>query len=295
MLGYVRIFADELKIKDYETYRSYYCGICHDIKYSSGQVSRISLNYDMTFAAILLTSLYDDSSTKCEYRRCIFHAAKKKRCFRNIYTQYAADMCVLLTYHNLEDDWIDEKKKSSYVFAGALKKHCKKIALKYPRQNKAVVDYLDKLHVIENAKAESLDEAANATGEMLGELLNYHEDDIWSGGLKRLGFFLGKFIYLMDAYEDVEKDRESGSYNPMIKLSGESNFKEKSREILMMVAAEAARSFERLPIVENVDILRNILYCGIWTRFGIVNSEENNNKKKKRKCMGFDDDVRTRA
>ena len=85
------------------------------------------------------------------------------------------------------------------------------------------------------------------------------EEDIWSDDLRQVGFYIGKFIYLMDALDDVEKDKKSGNYNPFLSIADQPDFEETAEKILLMMTAEASRAFEKLPILENVDILRNIV------------------------------------
>lgn len=84
------------------------------------------------------------------------------------------------------------------------------------------------------------------------------------------GIFLGKFIYLMDAYEDIEKDRKKGNFNPFLSMCGENGFDDEVYHILRMMMAECSRAFEKLPVLQNVDILRNILYSGVWCRYEMV-------------------------
>ena len=100
----------------------------------------------------------------------------------------------------------------------------------------------------------------------MSELLVYRQD-VWEKTLRRMGFYLGKFIYIMDAYDDVEKDREKGNYNALTALYGEPDFDKRCEEMLNYVLAECTSQFERLPCVEDVEILRNILYAGVWSRF----------------------------
>ena len=265
MFGYVTIRKDDLKIKDYDKYHAYYCGVCQDLKESYGFKGQATLTYDMTFLAILLTGLYEDKTVREEHY-CIAHPGRKHVCLRNEFTRYAADMNILLTYYNLLDDWEDEKKHAAYVGAKALRGSFLKVAEKYPRQTRAVKEYLKKIHICEAEKSRDLDQAAGYTGEVLAKLYQFR-DDIWKEDLGRLGFFIGKFIYLMDAYEDVEKDKKSGNYNPLVFLQETDGFEEAVERILLMMTAEASRAFEKLPILENVDILRNILYSGIWTKY----------------------------
>ncbi|MFR6330288.1 MAG: DUF5685 family protein, partial [Eisenbergiella sp.] len=120
MFGYITVDREELKIKDFDRYRAYYCGICQDLKESCGQLSRMTLTYDMTFLAILLTGLYEGHD-KHELHYCAAHLGQKHPCLRNRYTAYAADMNVLLVYHNLMDDWEDERKRASYAAARLLR------------------------------------------------------------------------------------------------------------------------------------------------------------------------------
>jgi hypothetical protein len=190
---------------------------------------------------------------------------------------YAADMNVLLAYYNLLDDWQDEKKSSRYLAAKALEKGCHQIESDYPVQGKAVRDYMKALSECEQSQNENIELAACLTGKMLAEIFVFKEDE-WSADLRQMGFFLGKYIYLMDAYEDVEKDKKTGNYNPLISLSDRADFDSECHQILMMQIAECCRAFERLPIVENAGILRNILYSGIWAKFAAVYKRRKENK-----------------
>lgn len=277
MFGYVTIRKDDLKIKDYDKYHAYYCGVCQELKENYGKTGQATLTYDMTFLAVLLTGLYEEETVREEHF-CTVHPGKKHPCLRNMYTRYAADMNMMLTYYNLLDDWEDEKKKSALAAAKMLEKSCRKIAERYPRQAKAILDYLEKLHVCERERVMDLDLAAGYTGELMAEIY-VKDEDIWSDGLRQIGFYIGKFIYLMDAYEDVGQDKKSGNYNPFLAIAEEEDYETKAEKILLMMTAEASRAFEKLPIVENVDILRNILYAGIWTKYEMLKSKRESEVK----------------
>ncbi len=280
MFGYITVNRGELKVKDLEKYQAYYCGVCQDLKKSCGNLSRMTLTYDMTFLAILLTGLYEEKPRR-EKHFCLFHPFQKKLCLRNSCTQYAADMNVLLVYHNLMDDWLDEKKKKSLVAARLLQHSYGRVAARYPRQVGAICSYLKALHQVEEKKEGDLDRAAGLTGQLMGEIFRYRED-IWAEDLEKLGFYLGKFIYLMDAYEDTKKDRKSGNYNPFLGLVDQEDYQEKALQVLTMMAASASKAFERLPVLENVDILKNILYAGIWTRYQMLRTEQKSKYEEKK-------------
>ena len=284
MFGYVTTNMEEMKIKDYRIYHGFYCGVCQDLKEGHGQTSRVTLTYDVTFLGILLTGLYE-TETKREEHFCAMHPFKKHLCLRNQWTAYAADMNVLLSYYNLLDDWEDEKKPVPLILASALKKDVKRLKEKYPRQARAIENYLQKLKACEQEASTDLDRAAADTGEMLGEIYVWKED-VWADTMRKIGCAMGRFIYRMDAYEDLEKDRKKGNYNPWKPIAQEKDFDDRARQILMMEAAEASRQFEKLPIIEYVDILRNILYSGIWTKYDRIKSRKKETRRKSKKHTG---------
>lgn len=259
MFGSLQVDRDEMKLKDLKTYQSFYCGVCRDLKERCGEASRITLTYDMTFLAVLLTALYE---TKPELNegRCLYHAGRKILTRRNAFTAYAADMNLLLVYHNLLDDWRDDRKRPSLALAKLLEPAYRNVARQYPEKRAAVRIYLRKLHRAERERVRDPELAAGLTGDLMREIFLYQKD-FWERDLGRIGFYLGKYIYLKDAWEDREKDQKSGSYNPFLLEPGRERSAE---EVLKPQAAAAAAAFERLPILEYADILRNILYAGIW-------------------------------
>ena len=114
--------------------------------------------------------------------------------------------------------------------------------------------------------ARDLDAVSGCFGELMAELFDYRQDH-WSPELRSIGFHLGKYIYLLDAYDDLARDERKGAYNPLRTLSREPGYEEEMREIFELLLANCARSFERLPCVEDVDLLRNILYSGVWLKY----------------------------
>ena len=171
------------------------------------------LNYDMTFFIVLLTGLYELESQKQEFT-CPMHPTRKQTAWLNEATEYAADMNLLLGYHNLEDDWKDDKSYTKKALAKILEKDYVNVREKYKRQAEAVETYMEKLKAAEEDKEQNLDVTAGLTGEMMGEIFDWKRDE-WSEELHCLSFYMGKFIYLMDAYEDMEKDKKKKQYNPL--------------------------------------------------------------------------------
>ena len=113
---------------------------------------------------------------------------------------------------------------------------------------------------------------------MMAEIFVYKKD-VWEKTLRRIGFFLGKFIYLMDAYDDLEEDRKKHCYNPLIRICEEEDFEERIRGILCMMIAECSAEFEKLPCLLDVDILRNILYDGVWNRYRLIQMKKQEGKE----------------
>jgi hypothetical protein len=279
MFGYINVNRKELKQKDEADYQAFYCGLCRQLKAEAGIRGQMLLNYDMTFLVILLTGLYE-LDTRRESHRCAIHPASRKTVYRNAATEYAAAMDVVLSYHNLQDDYRDEGSKIKHAMAESLKKDYKRICLQYPRQVKAVENYMIKLAAAERRKETNIDIVAGYTGDMLGEIFLWKQDE-WSKDLKSMGFYMGKFIYLLDAYEDMKQDQRRGCYNPLAAISYESvkEYETFCRSTLTSLMAECARSFERMPILLYSEILRNVLYSGVWTRYEYLKLKQKRQKK----------------
>ena len=279
MFGYIYVNQKDLSEESKKQYQAYYCGLCQVLKKSSGVKGQILLNYDMTFLIILLTGLYELQNREKMFV-CPLHPGKKKLAYINEASVYASDMNVLLSYYNLVDDWEDDHSLPKYMISQMLKKDYRRIARKYPRQAQAVETYVRHLDMLERKKEDNIDAISGLTGEMLGEIFAW-KDDIWAEELHCLGFYMGKFIYLMDAYEDLEKDVRKNEYNPFMKLAKQNHrdFETISKLILTSMMSECAKSFERLPILLHADIIRNILYSGVWSKYEYLQKK----KKKRRK------------
>lgn len=283
MFGYIAINKPEIKFKDYDMYQSYYCGLCKRLKECYGRRGQITLSYDMTFLVVLLTGLYEPE-TSTETVRCIAHPLQKHVARTNKFSDYAADMNLILTYYKCKDDWEDEHKKKGLILSHALKSKINEIEKKYPKKVAVTAKNLQKLSELEKENETNLDLMAGLFGEIMAELFAYAEDE-WETSLRKIGFFLGKFIYLLDAYDDIEKDIKSGNYNPLKEAfqntEDKFQFGLDCRQLLTMMIAECSREFEKLPILLYVDILRNILYAGVWSRYTIVTEKRNSESQTK--------------
>lgn len=284
MFGYIAINKAEMKFKDYDIYHAYYCGLCKCLKERFGVRGQITLSYDMTFLILLLTGLYEPETERTAVS-CIAHPLEKHIACTNEFTEYAASVNLILAYYKYRDDWNDERRRKSYIAARLLYSHMKELRKKYPEKVAKVSTELRKISMMEQKDEQNIDIMAGLFGNIMAELFAYREDE-WELSLRKIGFFLGKFIYLMDAYEDVADDIRSGNYNPF-KHSFQNNtdFAEQCRHILTLMMAECSREFEKLPILLHADILRNILYSGVWCRYTQVTSERAAQKSKSRGAL----------
>ena len=261
MFGYVTANHKELTKEQRGRYGAVYCGICRSIREQSGQLARLGLSYDMAFLALLLMSLYEPEETSGK-GSCIAHPFVPRTWVDNEYIRYAADMNVALAYYNLLDDWQDDGKQSAKLLAGVYEKRLPAIENRWPRQCEAIRTCIDRLNALERENCPNPDEPAGCFGTLMAELLTYKED-LWAHDLRQTGFYLGRFIYLLDAAVDFEKDRKKGKYNPLLAMSP-TEAPEKWEEYLILTMGRCTESFERLPLVQDKDLLDNILYSGVW-------------------------------
>lgn len=277
MFGYITINKSEMKFKEFDIYHAYYCGLCQSLLKRYGALGQITLSYDMTFAAMLLSSLYepDTDSSKCA---CVAHPFERHPFVKNVVIDYVADMNVLLTLYKCEDDWIDDKKMFRACFGCMLRKKSFKKRCVYRGKENLIKDKLEKIHDLEKEGCTDIDLMSGLFGDIMGMIMTPRDDE-WKDTLSELGYYLGKFIYILDAYDDVEKDIKKGKYNPFVKRIEEPDFDEQIRVILTMMMSECCKRFEMLPIIENVEILRNILYSGVWERYERVRTEREKEKE----------------
>lgn len=261
MFGYITPQHDTLAPEVLARYRSLYCGICHALGNHYGIKGRLTLTYDLTFLACVLSSLYEPKEDVTA-ARCIVHPTKKLPFVQSDIVTYAADINLALVYHKLLDDWKDDKNAAAYVSVKTLEKAYQKVCRAYPVQCKAIEDDLAQITQAEKTSPFQVDDALNAFADLMGKLFLYKEDR-WSDTLYTLGASLGRFIYMMDAFDDCARDAKKGLPNPFDADPDE----QKVKKLLTILLGECAMALESLPLEQDLDILRNILYSGVWTRF----------------------------
>lgn len=276
MFGHIQANGLALSEEEKARYQAVYCGLCYRLGELYGDISRLSLSYDMSFLVLLLSSLYEPPEKKGE-TRCVAHPMSTHSYVINEFTDYAADMTVALSYFKCLDDWKDEGSLHKMLYASCLKKGYMKVKEKWPRQCKAMEAELNFLAEAENMEEDTqADAAANSFGRLMAGIFDC-SNDRWSKQLWDVGYGLGRFIYLADAAIDMEQDRKSGSFNPFLPLS---IGPEDIQTILKSYLGEATAAFEILPLVQDVGILRSIMYSGIMMKYNEAYKPESERETK---------------
>ncbi|KNF09968.1 hypothetical protein CLPU_1c01330 [Gottschalkia purinilytica] len=287
MFGYVIPYKSELKMKEYNMFRAYYCGLCKAMGKEANQMVRMGLNYDLTFMGLLLSSIQEDRS-QITFEGCIANPFKKKPIVQmNNALKYTSNISTMLIYFKLIDDWNDEKSITSLLGTVPFINSVKKSSRKYPSQYNDIKKYLKELSKLENNKCNKVDEAADMFGKLMESIStpDFITDEKIIRTLKWLGYNLGRWIYILDAFNDIEEDIKKKNYNPIIlqykyKENESINdflnrIKEPIEFSLTFTLENMSRSFELLDVKYNRSILENIIYMG--TRYkmdNIINQKE---------------------
>ena len=264
MFGFLTARTDLLDEERAARYKACYCGLCRSLRSRRGLSAALTLNFDMSFLVLLLSSLYEPEE-KGGSDPCLVHPFSERGWFSSEISDYAADMNVALGYLKCLDNWRDDGSLLSVAEAGLLKRAWSEIREEYPRQCRAMDDSILTLGEIERENREAPDEAAAAFGSLMGELFVLR-DDRWSASLRAMGDALGRFLYIMDACVDLGADTARNRYNPFRRRYGLKN-EAYFRDILQMLLGECLRHYDRLPLVRDRDILDNILCAGVWAQF----------------------------
>lgn len=277
MFGFLMADRDHLTPEQDARYRAAYCGLCRNLQSRYGHAAGLTLNYDMCFLVLLLQGLYEEEE-KSESSTCLPHPFEARASWQCRFTDYAADMNLLLSWLKLLDNWEDDGNIGALAGAHMLRKDCEAIRKAYPRQAEAMERSLTRLHGIEKEKREAPDEAAGTFGELTGEMFVFREDR-WAGALRAMGNALGRFLYVADAYTDLERDAVFGNYNPFRRYYGLPDNEARFRDLLKIHLGECLYYFDKLPIVQDTGLLQNILCFGLWSGL------ERKQKKKKRNTL----------
>lgn len=279
MFGYIKPFKPELKLCEFDAYKAVYCGLCGELGRSFGFPARFTLSYDFTFISMLHFSLNGDTA-QLSRGRCHVNPLKRTPCVKDADAlRFGANLAAIMLYHKLQDNIADSgffKRLAWYAlnpFAAAARK---KAAKSLPEADAIVRAYMQQQALVEAEHCASPDRAAEPTAEAMSKLLclipaEEKRDDKTSRILERLGYLLGRFIYLCDALDDLAADVKSGDYNPLAlkfgiakgnadKLPEASAF---ARDSLYMTIGEISKAYDLLNLHDFKPILNNIITLGL--------------------------------
>ena len=270
MFGYVRPVKPEMKVKEFEQFNACYCGFCHSLGKHYGVCARFILNYDYTFLSMLLS---EDKSVNYEYKRCLVSPFKKKRCCAdNRAYEIAGAHSVILTYWKLNDEILDSRfVKGTLARAGKLflRRAYKRALAICGDFNEFAEERLGELAELEKNKSPVLDAAADKFALILSAAAENVENKERQKSLAELLYHTGRAVYLLDAYDDLERDIKNNSFNPIAtRFNAENgNLTKAEQEYLSSTIGHSinimCREFETLPETAWSGILKNIIYLGM--------------------------------
>ena len=267
MFGYVKTDHPNMFVKDTILYRAMYCGLCKGIAKSCGTRGRFVLNYDLAFLSVLLHNVLG-KDVEVEKQRCIIHLTKRPIAKVDEITGRIAALNVLLAYHKVRDDIFDDNKgrlKSSFI-----KKAYKKAKKKEPVIDQIIYNRYAELITLEKNKCDGIDIVADPFGKMMQEIVSVLVNDC-DENLSSLAYDLGKWIYLIDALDDFDKDLKKGTYNvftlayPNVKCKCElvSNKENDLICVFGSVLSNIAEKARKLNYKFNHDLIDNVLLRGL--------------------------------
>lgn len=277
MFGYVKPFKPHLRMCEYDIYQAVYCGLCKVLGKSYGFSSRITLSYDFAFLGLMALAM-NDSEAEVVPQRCVAHPLKKTPCLKSPDgLDYTAAAASILIYYKIKDDAADSgffKKIGAFFMLGATKGAYKKAAAKYPDLAEYVEEQMKQQSKLEKENCKSVDRASEPSSNILGEIASRLSDDPEQKRiLHRFGYLLGRYIYISDAFDDLEKDFRCRGFNPLIlgdSVINELNLpivQKKAEDSINFTLGALADSYVQLEIKRFKPILDNIVYLGLKNTF----------------------------
>ena len=265
MYGYVTVNRASLNEDEFSRFQACYCGLCHALQALHGPLSRLTLSYDMTVMTLIHSALYEPEGCS-RLSRCVTHPFKPRTVYTDPCFDYGAHMSVILAYHKSLDDWRDERSLPRGAMARGLRGAYRRVRAIYPDHCAAIEAAVQETAALERAATDNIDALAHCTGRIVGRMYAVR-DDFFAAPLYNLGHALGRFIYIMDAWDDLQDDLRAGRFNPLKAMSARKDYDAEIYDILTGEMAACCANFERLPIVRDANLIRNVLYSGVWTRW----------------------------
>lgn len=271
MFGYIKVNKPEMKVKEYEVYRGLYCSLCRSLGKHFGILSRLTLSYDITFLLLMRLSF---TLTVPDFKgdRCPFSPTKRCNYCLNgdEELKYSAAVSMMLFYFKVKDNISDSgffRKILMYLLLPYAFLKYKKAEKMYPEVALMISESMKRQSETEKSCTAITDKAAHESADVLGKILSYKLPDE-EGNIYRFGYGVGKFVYLSDAADDIEKDIRQKSYNPFVqKYSLTSKPSEEVKgeieKLLNMSAGMVCEAFAGTNNKTLTPIVENIIYDGM--------------------------------
>lgn len=284
MFGYVKVCKAELRVREYEEYKAVYCTLCRVLGEEYGLAARGLLSYDACFYVLLKDCAESGEAPEYKAGRCRFNPLKKCNYQTNCGESYraAAALTVLMSYQKARDNVDDSKGIKSIaarMISPYLRGKYKKAKERYPQFAEAVEQAMEAQAALEKSGCDSTDRAADPSAKAISEIFGAGVgSETQKRVIERVAYCVGRFVYLLDAYDDLEDDLQNGSYNPFIRKYDirdaeelrTPTLQENILRSLYMTANEAAVSFHLLTGEVHRGILENILQDGLETVLAAV-------------------------
>ncbi len=273
MFGYVLTDKPSLRIREFDYYRATYCGLCHAMGKCTGCLSRMTLSYDMTFFA-LMREMLEGTEVSFKKKRCPRHPLRAIETVEiNDQLEFSAYVSGLMTSGKIEDN-IEDEKGTGRALASLLRlifaRTGKRAREALPELSETVSSRLAELKALEEQRTASIDAPADVFGALMSALLSFGLESEKYLIAQSIGKRVGRWVYIVDALDDYDRDRKSGSYNPLVLLYGGRDFTEDDMvSIRSMLEAELAIAFSALDLLDEdgdksrSEIIKNILCLGM--------------------------------
>jgi len=269
MFGFIRPVKDELRVREVRRFQEVYCGLCHAIRSRYGRFHTLFLSYDMTFFALVLGCTGQDGHTEC--RRCGASPVRARRmCCGSAAIDWAADVSVLLNYHKLRDTVRDEtgaRQLAARLLLPLAAPGYRKAAARLPDADREIAACIDGLAALEAGRCDSIDRAADTTARLLAAAVP-PTGDARERILRQLFYHTGRWVYLIDACEDLPDDLSRGSYNPValrfgLRAADLSPVREPLERTLEHSLADICTAFDLLGAQRDAGLIENIIWLGL--------------------------------
>ena len=270
MFGFIRPVKPELRVKEADRFQQVYCGLCHAIRARYGRFYTLFLSYEMTFFALVAGCGEQTTPQPCR-RRCDAYPLVRRPCApADAALERAADVSVLLTYHKLEDSRADEKgpkRLLAAVLCRLGRRGYERARSRLPEEDAEMVEALAELQALEREKCASMDRAADASARMTAAVVP-RTGDACERVLRQMFYHIGRWVYLLDAAQDVGEDLEQDNYNPVVLCYGLrtpdlTEIREPLERTLERSLADICMAFDLLDVRRDADLIRNIIFLGM--------------------------------